>query len=374
MHTRALAALTQLLRHQPHVSPGPATTNHTTMSHLSKTDTHLYGAPRPKRTPIPLSSTSIHALSTELDLARSAAPPKTSTGRARPSKLNPSLYTPNKGVHSRAARDLAPHDGPHTEVQLGSKMSVAEMARARKKMVDKARLYKQLQRGEVDDASGASLVDFTGKWAKGDRESDEEEEGAEEEGGDGELVEYEDEFGRTRKGTRAAAAAAKRAVEAEKNAAEEMERKQRGPENVIYGNTIQTHAFQTGELETLPQDGDLSKFLPAEEEGLADAEAHYDGSKEVRTKGVGFYQFSADNEQRRREMGELLEEREKTERERVLRREKGEKRRREIEERREEIKRRKRGKVGAGWLAEFEKELIPGKEKEEEEAEKEEEK
>lgn len=41
---------------------------------------------------------------------------------------------------------------------------------------------------------------------------------------------------------------------------------------------------------------------------------HYDASKEVRAKGTGFYQFSADEETRRRQMEELKTARDETER------------------------------------------------------------
>ena len=41
---------------------------------------------------------------------------------------------------------------------------------------------------------------------------------------------------------------------------------------------------------------------------------HYDASKEVRTKGAGYYQFSADEETRRKQMEELKVTREETER------------------------------------------------------------
>lgn len=44
---------------------------------------------------------------------------------------------------------------------------------------------------------------------------------------------------------------------------------------------------------------------------------HYDASAEVRAKGAGFYQFSADEETRKREMEELKEAREETERTRM---------------------------------------------------------
>ena len=96
--------------------------------------------------------------------------------------------------------------------------------------------------------------------------------------------------------------------------------------------------------------------MPEEEE--EDVEAHYDASKEVRGRGVGFYQFSKDNEVRRREMEELERERGVTERERGGARERKVKRRREVEERKEEIRRRKRGRVGGEWLEGFVGEMV----------------
>jgi hypothetical protein len=91
---------------------------------------------------------------------------------------------------------------------------------------------------------------------------------------------------------------------------------------------------------------------------------HYDASHEVRAKGAGFYQFSADEETRKKQMEELRQAREETERTRqelgavdlkagelegmqeaptALRSRALEKRRRELEERRKavEAKRRK---------------------------------
>ena len=41
---------------------------------------------------------------------------------------------------------------------------------------------------------------------------------------------------------------------------------------------------------------------------------HYDASREVRAKGAGFYQFSADEETRKKQMEELRQAREETER------------------------------------------------------------
>ena len=93
---------------------------------------------------------------------------------------------------------------------------------------------------------------------------------------------------------------------------------------------------------------------------------HYDASKEVRAKGAGFYQFSADEETRRKQMEELKTVREETERTRqelgaedIKPGEEGmtaegvqsramEKRKRELEERRKLIEaKRKKARVAA---------------------------
>lgn len=95
---------------------------------------------------------------------------------------------------------------------------------------------------------------------------------------------------------------------------------------------------------------------------------HYDASKEVRAKGAGFYQFSADEETRRKQMEELKTVREETEKTRqelgaedIKPGEEGmtaegvqsramEKRKRELEERRKliEAKRKKPRVAGPG--------------------------
>ncbi|KAF8245251.1 hypothetical protein K440DRAFT_634748 [Wilcoxina mikolae CBS 423.85] len=124
------------------------------------------------------------------------------------------------------------------------------------------------------------------------------------------------------------------------------------PVGIIYGNTIQTHAFQTPGFATLPEAADLTKAMPTEEEEDLATEAHYDASKEVRTKGVGFYQFSTDNKVRKTEMEELLRERERTEAERKEKAERRKRKREENEKRKEEVRAKRRGKVGGSWLEE----------------------
>jgi hypothetical protein len=300
--------------------------------------TPLYGAPRPKNKPIPLSSTSIHALSTELALARSAAASKSSStaARPRPTKLPRTLH--NAGVSSRAAKDVS------TRPALDD-VPEHDLERSRKKLKQKARLYKELQRGDGEEKD-EGLVDFTRKWAEeGDGEG---ESSSEEDEGEEELVEYEDEFGRTRRGTKREAEREKRRREGGSAMGAEDSARPAPPSQVIYGNTIQTHAFQTPEFSTVPKAEELLAKLPEEKE--EDVEAHYDASREVRTKGVGFYQFSKDSKVRREEMEELLKQREETEMRRREKEERRKRKREEIEKRKEEVKAKRRVKVGGSWL------------------------
>ncbi|KAA8904501.1 hypothetical protein FN846DRAFT_33433 [Sphaerosporella brunnea] len=309
------------------------------MSSSTSKNAPLYGAPRPKNKPIPLSSTSIHALSTELALAKSAAAKsaKSAPAHARATKLPEKLS--NRGVSSRAAKDLVEYQS------CGSAGSVGEheLERSRKKLKAKAKLYKELQRGDGDaKEEERGLVDFTRKWAEeggSDRMSSSSEEEEEE------MVEFVDEFGRTRKGTKRDAEHEQRRKAGE-SLPDDTSIRPAEPKHVIYGNTIQSHAFLTPEFATVPKSEQLIAALPEEE----DEETHYDASKEVRTKGVGFYQFSKDSKVRKEEMEELIKERERTEREREAKGERRKRKREEIEKRREEVRKRRREKIGESWL------------------------
>lgn len=328
---------------------------------------NLYGAPRPKSkaNPISLSSTSIHALANELTLARarlsssaSNTSTKTAPGRPRPSKTAALFAPANKGVSKRAARDEAADDsyGGKTSAQLGDAVSERELARSRKKMKEKSRLYAAMKRGDFADEGGEGLVDFDRKWAEHPSdESDEEEEGRGSGGDDDdEIIEYEDEFGRTRKGKRGDVEREKRRVAAAKRAAEEAVAMNRAPEGLIVGNMIQTAAFTTATFSAVPSSAMLAGAMPKEEE---ERKLHYDASKEVRTKGVGFYQFSKDEGERMAELEELEKERLRTAEERKNVEERRKKRKEAVEKKREEVKRRRREKVGDKWLEGFMGEL-----------------
>ena len=245
-------------------------------------------------------------------------------------------------------------------------------------MEEKAKMYEKLRKGEyippskkqrrvggLEGHEEERLVDFDRKWrdegsGSEHKNSDSESENSEDEVGPApnneEVVEYTDEFGRTRTAPKSVAEKYMRKL---KEAEEEEGRGGvgglgiRNPDsesnpNLIYGSTIQTHAFTTNQFSSLPAQFPKIDELPQAQPGAE--EKHYDANAEIRTKGVGFYAFSGDNEQRKKEMEELERARRKTEEERKKKEEGRKRRREEIEARREEIRRKKREVVGGRWL------------------------
>ncbi len=203
-------------------------------------------------------------------------------------------------------------------------------------MEEKAKLYRQMKRGELggeDEDGGDGLVDFDRKWAEkwGESSSDEGDEGA------NEIVEYEDEYGRARRGTKAEAERMARRKAGAARGQEDLDRMSARPvmpSKIIYGDTVQVAAFNPDEpvaekMEEIARKRDRSMTPPEQK--------HYEADKEIRTKGVGFYSFSKDEKVREREMVALEREREETERARMEREAKKEARKRELEERRRQI-------------------------------------
>ena len=240
-------------------------------------------------------------------------------------------------------------------------------------MEDKARLYASMKRGDyVPPSHGganreeSALVDFDRKWAEREEgagtgegakyetesddggESDDDDNDDEAEGGGGaEMVEYEDEFGRLRRGTKNEAAREQRKQHAQAYASEELGRMKARPprpSQLIVGDTIQAAAFDPDRppMAALARKRDRSPTPPAE--------VHYDASSEVRSKGVGFYSFSKDGEGRKREMEALGREREETERGKREREERRERRAREVEERRKVIAKKRGERLAERFL------------------------
>ncbi|KIW83770.1 hypothetical protein Z517_03016 [Fonsecaea pedrosoi CBS 271.37] len=311
----------------------------------------LYGIKQASKTKAKeISSSTSLAFSTNLASlisSSSSAKAKHTSGRSRPSKEKSDIFTThNKNVKKRSAADL--EDGQQqrhkTRDDIGS-VDDAELHRSKRRMQDKVRLYNAMKRGEYigkEDYDNRGLVDFDRKWAEdqangegGASDSFDSDDGSAV--GEEEILEYLDEFGRLRKGTKAQAAREERRKRMQANAAEEEERLSARPSmpgNVLYGDTIQHQAFNPDQaiaerMAELAKKRDKSATPPPD--------THYDASAEIRTKGTGFYTFSQDSEERKREMDALEKERLETERIRKERDEKKEQRKKEIEERRKAI-------------------------------------
>ncbi|KAL5357712.1 hypothetical protein BJX96DRAFT_172786 [Aspergillus floccosus] len=327
---------------------------------------NLYGTRKRAKSPSSTPSSSTLAFTTTLSslIAKDSEAGSSSGGaRPRPSKAPKSdlFARPNKGAAKRAAADLATDEHDYARqthqrtADLGA-VDAATLHRSKRRMEEKARMYEDMQRGlylaaessdEEKDTGDAylsrlrrkereGLVDFDRKWADEGAASPSDEEG-EGEGDDdnASIVSYEDELGRTRRGTRAEAARAAREKEqAQRDGDDRGNYQERWrpsrPDNLIYGATVQTEAFHTsGAMADLAARRDRSPTPPGE--------MHYDAEAEVRNRGTGFYAFSKDEEERRRQMEELMSARDETQREREARRARRIVRERARDERRKKI-------------------------------------
>ncbi|KAI0407208.1 hypothetical protein F4802DRAFT_612298 [Xylaria palmicola] len=353
-------------------------------------DPNLYGQRPAKKQKRDIALSSSVAFTSQLSslisapTATSSLPPgsgaASSSGRSRASKAKDDIFSVKAkrkpGSSSRGNDDRAA-DADHASSKIrikdvhGTEEDKQDFARARRKMEEKARLYAAMKRGDyiAKENEAAPLVDFDRKWAErhpeddegrcsssgSDNESSEDEQGGEGSGGYSgpEMIEYQDEFGRTRTGTRAevqrlrrrAARSALGAAELEDMAAVPTAR----PGHLIFGDAIQTAAFNPA-ASTL--DAMAALAAKRDREPTPPPDTHFDGRAEIRTKGTGFYQFSRDEEARAAEMASLRAERESTERAR-RERERGterERRRRAIEERRRLLGARRAEKLADNFL------------------------
>lgn len=251
---------------------------------------------------------------------------------------------------SKSDRGLRLKEGKATQEEL------AELERSRVRMEEKARIYSALKRGDYvpKDDEPASLVDFDRKWAEANDgdviydETSESDGDDDDDDDDEEVIEFEDEYGRTRQGTRADKEKIERRRKRGLLGAEELERisaRPAAPQGLIYGDTIQSMAFNPGDpdkMEELARKRDRSQTPPEMK--------RYDADAEIRDKGVGFYKFSKDEETRQKEMESLGEERRATEARHKQRDEKKTARQKEIEERRKAIEARRAKKMADSFL------------------------
>ncbi|KAH6678300.1 hypothetical protein B0J14DRAFT_474074 [Halenospora varia] len=285
-------------------------------------------------------------------------------GRPRPSKQakDDIFSSHNKNTKKRAAKDLEDSDDegrgrsskPQTRKEIGD-VDDATLHRSRRKLEKKAKLYKEMKRRDyiAAEGEGEDLVDFDRKWVESNEKGEQTESESDvdvAEDGKGEIVEFEDEFGRLRKGTRAELERMERRKRNQLLGQEELDRmsaRPAMPSNLIHGDAIQTLAFNPDEpvlekMEEIAKKRDRSMTPPDMK--------HYEADKEFRIKGVGFYSFSKDEGVRKAEMEALEKERLETERVRKEREEKKEARKREIEERRKAIGEKRAKKQADSFL------------------------
>ncbi|KAI0250259.1 hypothetical protein BJV78DRAFT_1128214 [Lactifluus subvellereus] len=290
-------------------------------------------------------------------------------GRKKNGKKPIKWALPNKGVEGRAARDL--------EQEVLERRTVESTRAALER---KAKIYEKLKKGQSGGLSEAQydalLVDFDSKPDdpyESDSDDVDESLTVPVPGDDDDpVIEYEDEFGRLRSAKRS---------EVPRHLLPRQDGGVDDDEYVVYLASLFV-SFMVCRLSDTSRPlymiGDPVNFFPVYEpssERVASIKAaaseennplnqHYDASREVRAKGAGFYQFSADEETRKKQMEELHQARQETEKTRqelgavdlkagevegmqedsnALRSRAMEKRKRELEERRKavEAKRRK---------------------------------
>ncbi|CZT16147.1 uncharacterized protein RCC_01988 [Ramularia collo-cygni] len=271
---------------------------------LSKKDSHLTNLPRThnltsgSELPTQFSST----LSSLISNSNSTQQPPRKKARTGKDDI---FTTHNANASKRAKRDLDPNiSGPFAQKHStdGGALGKDVLERSRRKMEQKARLYKAMKRGEVEDLDEKYEVDFEGERRRDSDTSEDEGEAQEE-------VEYIDEFGRTRKGTRLDAMRAKQSG-TKKDDDRFTARPVAPASGIVYGDTIQHEAFdpdagRVAQMEALAKKRDRSLTPPPEE--------YYDAGKEVRTRGTGFMQFSGEKDEREEQMRGLESLRKETE-------------------------------------------------------------
>ncbi|KAG1887299.1 hypothetical protein F4604DRAFT_1241607 [Suillus subluteus] len=220
-------------------------------------------------------------------------------GVKRPDK-KPTVWTrSNKGVQNRAARDI--------ELEEVSKVTI-ESGRA--VLERKAKIYEKLRKGKsgglTDEQYEALLVDFDSRGPSDHFESDSDDMDEsltvpqQPQDDDDPIIEYEDEFGRQRTGRRS---------EILRHLLPRTEDTEPIPDedkDVIYNPVNYFPVFE-------PSAERIQAVQEAYSEANNPLSSHYDASKEVRAKGAGHYQFSADEETRKQQMEELRSARMETE-------------------------------------------------------------
>lgn len=353
---------------------------------MASDQSSLYGKSRAKTSKTQdLPSSSTLAFTSQLSSLISQNSNSSTRGRQRPSK-NPKsdiFGKQNKGAQKRAAADLEESDHHaskqvHQRSQDIGSIDDATLSRSKRRMEWKARQYEDMKKGlylagnssdEDETPSGSThpddylsrlrrkekegLVDFDRKWANEERKREDALDNSEEEedNDNASIISYEDELGRSRRGTKAEAARAMRAKEEEERgqSMQELWRPNR-PENLIYGEAIQSEAFNpdaniASHMASLAARRDRSATPPDQ--------MHYDADGEVRNRGTGFYAFSRDETERQKQMEELKQAREETQRERDRLSARAAEHQATLDDRRQQIQELRSKRLAARFLSGF---------------------
>ncbi|CAK7563989.1 MAG: hypothetical protein SEPTF4163_001872 [Sporothrix epigloea] len=270
---------------------------------------------------------------------------------------------------------------PPVQGSADAELSAHEREKIRQNMAIKARRYAQMQRGDYIPREGElpSLVDFDRKWAEKRRDgeaSESERPSSSEEDSDSdsdsenkdendasaakEMVEYVDEFGRTRTVSKARRERDLRREERAARTAQDLEDMRARPvpppdaSRLLYGNVIQTEAIEAAvdrPVEWSKQGEDEKDVAPT----------HYRAQDDVRTRGAAFYAFATDDEKAREaQMQALADERIKTETARAARSAQLDARKQEMAARRAALAERKAKKQADSFLDGLGKNLFTG--------------
>lgn len=329
---------------------------------------HLYGVPRPKREPkstIKPSTSHSFASSMSSLLSNSTHSKGATPSRPRVSKNRKDdiFATHNKGAQKRAADDILDKEytsatGMKHKADLG-KVDYDTLHKSKRKMEEKARVYAAMKRGDyVPSRKGGlaedsgPLVDFDRKWAESQIAGEEEDNSDSDDGGDSEeeMIEYTDEFGRTRTGTKSDVERELQRQRIKANAETElveMSARPSMPKGIIVGDTIQSAAFNP---DAAAEKAMYDLAVRRDRSVTPPEETHYDATKEVRSKGVGFYQFSKDKASREKEFKNLEKEREDTVRLEKEREDRKQKKHQELEERKRKIHEKRSQKQADNFL------------------------
>ncbi|KAJ3865288.1 hypothetical protein EV359DRAFT_39083 [Lentinula novae-zelandiae] len=244
----------------------------------------------------------------EDEFARDKAAGKTYTlGRVhRPDKKPTKWSLPNKGVQSRAARDLVEHESVSKPTLENARISLE------RKSVKYHQLVKGKTAGLTEKQYDALLVDFDAKGidSKWESDSDDVDESLTvpvPNNEDDPMIEYVDEYGRNRTARRS------EVPRLAKRDDETQESDDGRHSSVTFSLSIPSSNFLTGNAQILQNhfptyqhtEDRITEIINEHSEENNPLEKHYDPNSEIRDRGAASYTFSTDEETRQARLNEL---------------------------------------------------------------------